>query len=88
MAAVLLFIAAFLPPANFLAGPALRPPVGGGLQSSVVGNKGADLLFIAAGLAAAGAGLGARRTGMLWLGPAGWLMLLAGLVRLMVPDFF
>ena len=49
---------------------------------------GLNLAAAVIGLIAAGYGLSGRSSWAALLAPAGWLVFLAGLVRLLVPDFF
>jgi len=49
---------------------------------------GLNLVMIVLGLAASAAGLSAKNQTASFLAPLGWVLVLAGTVRLFVPGFF
>lgn len=49
---------------------------------------GLNLALLLFGLALAGYGLSGRRTGQALVAPLGWIIFLAGVIRLIVPGFF
>jgi len=51
-------------------------------------DVGLNLVLIVLGLAASAAGLSAKSQRASFLAPLGWILVLAGTVRLFVPGFF
>jgi len=70
-------------------GLALDSGLGRRFRTLVVGDDmGLNLVMIVLGLAASAAGLSAKNQTASFLAPLGWVLVLAGTVRLFVPGFF